>query len=245
MSDEPTASSPQPDFAPAISTGAGRRTLVWLIVGVVGAGLALWGVAAGLPLREWARDGLDALRAAGPWWFFGAMAVLPAIGFPLLPFALAAGPAFAPTLGAAAVAGCAVAAVAVDTLLGYWLSKRALRPLVQRILARFGYRVPVLPPGTAWHAVLLVRLAPGLPFWVQSYALGLMRVPLLPYVVVSTAVPALYLVGAIYGGDALWHGHVKAGLIAFGAVGLVAAAIQLWRKCRASSSRAPSNDEPK
>ena len=45
------------------------------------------------------RRGIAFFREAGPWPFFIAMAVLPAVGFPLSPFALAAGPVFGPTLG--------------------------------------------------------------------------------------------------------------------------------------------------
>ena len=212
-----------------------RRTLLLLLLASLVAGAAIWFAATGLPLKLWLAQGLEALRRAGPWWFFAAMALLPAIGFPLLPFALTAGPAFVPSLGAPTVVACAVLATACDSLLGYWLARGALRPLSRRVLARFGYAVPALPAGTAWQAVLIVRLAPGLPFWVQSYLLGVMRVPLLPYLVVSTAVPAGYLAAAIYGGDALLHGRTKVALLALAAFGLIAAGIQFWRRYRAAS----------
>jgi uncharacterized membrane protein YdjX (TVP38/TMEM64 family) len=207
-----------------------------LIVGAIVVGLAIWAVAAGLPVRAWADDGLAALRAAGPLCFFTAMAVLPAFGFPMLPFVLAAGPTFGPTLGPAVVVGCAVAAIAVNTLLGYWLAHRALRPLALRVLARFGCRVPALPPGTVWQVVFVVRLTPGLPFWVQSYLLGMMRVALVPYVVASTMVPACYVTAAIYGGDALLRGRTGTALVALAAFGLIGGAIQFWRRWRAHRS---------
>ena len=40
-----------------------------------------------------------ALREAGPAVFFAAMALLPAVGFPMMAFTRAAGPVFGPTLG--------------------------------------------------------------------------------------------------------------------------------------------------
>lgn len=174
--------------------------------------------------------GVRHLQDAGPWWFFAGMAILPAFGFPLLPFTLAAGPAFSARLGLPVVALCAVASVSVNTALSYWLSGRALRPLVHRVIARLGYRLPDLPAHADWEVAVIVRLAPGLPFWAQSYFLGMLRLPWLPYIVVSTAIPSLYLVGVIVAGDALWSGRMKPALIAFGAVGFVACALKFWRK---------------
>ncbi|MEY2881137.1 MAG: hypothetical protein RLZZ15_3517 [Verrucomicrobiota bacterium] len=221
--------APAPSLPSSAPPAARRRP--WLLVGGGVAVVAvLGGIAWGVDAGRWANEVIGALRAAGPVVFFAAMAVLPAVGFPLLPFALVAGPAFTPALGVGRVCACAVAAVSANTLLGYWLARRALRPVVERVLPRFGYAVPSLPAGTGWHAVLFVRLAPGLPFCVQSYVLGLLRVPLVPYLVLSTAIPAGYLVAAIAGLGALQQGRTKAALIALAVVGALAAGVQLWRR---------------
>ena len=170
------------------------------------------------------------LRIAGPWVFFLAMVILPAFGFPLLPFALAAGPAFGPALGTLNVALCACLAVAGNVALSYLLARRVLGPKIIGLLDRLGYRLPALPPGTAWHAVLMLRLAPGLPFWVQSYALGLMGVAWVPYFVVSTLVPSFYLSGVIIFGEAIWQGRTQTALLGAMVAGACAAGVGLWRR---------------
>lgn len=178
------------------------------------------------------------LQAAGPLVFYAGMAVLPAVGFPLLPFSLAAGPVFGAVLGVPVVIACAVAAVLANVALSYALAARWLRPLILRLLGRLGYRLPVLPAGSAWQVVWLVRLMPGLPFWTQSYILGLMRVPFVPYLVVSTLLPAGYISGTIIFGDALFKGHMKPALVGFAILGFCAAGVRLWRKRRAARAAA-------
>lgn len=171
-------------------------------------------------LRQAIADCIGWLRMAGPGTFFGGMAVLPAVGFPLFPFTLAAGPAFGETMGGVNVALCALAAVAVNVTLSYWLARTVFRAVVQRVMVWMGFRLPELPQGAAWEAAFIVRLVPGLPFCVQSYLMGLMRLPVLPYTVASVSVPAIYIFGVVLGGEALWNGRMKTGMtIAFGAVG--------------------------
>ncbi len=170
------------------------------------------------------------LREAGPGAFFVAMALLPAVGFPLMAFTLAAGPVFGPTLGAGWVIAWSLTAVVFNLLLTYWLANRALRPLVHRLLAYFESRLPESPAGGAWQLTLIVRLTPGPPFWVQSYLLGLIRVPLVPYLVVSTSVIAGYIIALVFGGEAIAKGS---GRLAFAAVGILVVSVvtlQLLRK---------------
>lgn len=183
---------------------------------------------------------LGELRRGGPWVFFLAMAILPAFGFPLLPFALMAGPAFNPVFGAARVTAFALAAVAFNVALTYVLSRHLLGRFIHGLLERLGYRLPELPAGTSWQVVLGVRLAPGLPFWSQSYLLGLIGVPWIPYIVISTAVPSVYLAATIALGSAAWDGHLRAALLAFALVGCFACALSVWRTMLA---RAPVRAE--
>jgi uncharacterized membrane protein YdjX (TVP38/TMEM64 family) len=170
------------------------------------------------------------LRAAGPAVFFAAMALLPAVGFPLMPFTLAAGPVFGPTMGVGWVIVCAILAVMVNVTLTYWLAARALHPWVIRLVARLGYRLPQSGHDTAWQLAAVVRLAPGPPFWLQSYVLGLARVAFVPYLVVSTVVPAGYIAGVVLGGDALYQGGATAAWFGLGLVVLAAVVIHLLRR---------------
>jgi uncharacterized membrane protein YdjX (TVP38/TMEM64 family) len=209
---------------------ARRRRGRYVLLGLVGvlllAGVLAWrGDVGGL-----AREAVNGIRAAGPWAFFIGMAVLPALGFPVLPFVLTVGPSFAPALGIGVTVACGVAALTINALLTYLLAARALRPVMQRLLAWLGYRLPEPPQGSDWQIVFLVRLMPGLPFWLQGYLLGMMRLPLLPYMVGSVFVPGVYVVAATVGGAALMQGRGGVALWALAGAGILAAVLHLLRK---------------
>jgi uncharacterized membrane protein YdjX (TVP38/TMEM64 family) len=191
-------------------------------------------------LREAADAVVLGLREAGPAVFFVAMAVLPAAGFPLMAFTLAAGPVFGPALGVGWVIVWSLAAVVGNLLLTYWLANRALRPLVSRLLTYFEFALPDVAAAGAWQIALIVRLTPGPPFWAQSYLLGLIRVPLVPYLIVSTSVMAGYIVALVCGGVALANGNGRRAFVAAGILVVAVAALQLWRK-RTARKRAAAD----
>lgn len=177
------------------------------------------------------------LREAGPLMFFTAMAVLPALGFPLMPFTLIAGPVFGPQLGVGPTIACAITAVAANVAMSYWLAARLMRRCVLRLAEWLGYRLPELPTGTAWQLVTVVRLAPGLPFWMQSYLLGVIRAPLPAYLTLSTLIPAFYIAATIAGGNALVRGNGRTLLLALALLGFAAASVHLWRRARSTRTR--------
>ncbi len=185
---------------------------------------------------------VDGLREAGPGVFFVAMALLPAVGFPLIAFTFAAGPVFGPSLGTGWVVVWSLTAVLTNLLLTYWLSNRALRPLVGRLLAYFEFSLPERPPGGAWHVALIVRVTPGPPFWVQSYVLGLMRVPLVPYLAVSMMVMTGFIVALVFGGEAIFQGNGRLAFVAIGVLGGSIAVMQLLRQRAAQRMIAASRD---
>jgi uncharacterized membrane protein YdjX (TVP38/TMEM64 family) len=218
------------DFVSSPTGQRWRKKHLWLaaaLAGVVAVGII---IALKLAVRPALESAILALREAGPVVFFGAMALLPAVGFPLMAFTLAAGPVFGPTLGTVGVIGWSLAAVLANLLLTYWLADRALRPLVSRVLAWFEFRLPEAGPGGAWQLVMVVRLAPGLPFWVQSYLLGVIRVPLIPYLAVSMLVMTGFLVALVCGGEAVFQGNGRLALVAVCALGFTLALRQLLRK---------------
>jgi uncharacterized membrane protein YdjX (TVP38/TMEM64 family) len=191
--------------------------------------LLVW-LALNADVRAGAEGMVLALRRAGPVAFFLAMALLPAVGFPMMAFTLAAGPLFGPTLGPGWVIVWALAAVTVNLLLSYWLATRALRPVVRGVLAWFALPLPEIPAGGSWQLALIVRLTPGPPFWAQSYLLGVMRVPLLPYLTVSLLVMAGYIVALVLGGDAITQGNGRLALAAAGLLVVVSAGWHLLRR---------------
>ncbi len=170
------------------------------------------------------------LREAGPWVYFGAMGLLPVIGFPLAPFNLAAGPAFVPALGLPAVILLACAAIGVNVTLTYCLSKYTLRPLAARTAAWLGYSIPEIPADKHLAAAFLVRATPGPPFFLQSCLLGIAGVPFLPYMIASLSVAGTYAALVIAGGDALMNGQTRIVLLCCAGLGLLATVLRLLRR---------------
>jgi uncharacterized membrane protein YdjX (TVP38/TMEM64 family) len=149
------------------------------------------------------------ITSCGPWAFFAAMALLPAVGMPLMAFSLTAGPAFGPSMGIGWVVVAGLAAITFNMLLTYWLARRALRPFLEKIMKRWGQRLPKLDGADTTDLTLAVRVIPGIPFFVQNYMLGLANAPLGQYLLISCVAQWTYAAGFILFGDALLHGKGK------------------------------------
>lgn len=212
------------------------RTALCVTILIAAVALLVWSVDLGALVKQC----IGFLREAGPGPFFMAMAVLPVVGFPLSPFTFVAGPVFGPTMGVGTVIACAILATVVNVALSYWVAARALRPLMVRLLAWLGYALPVLSAGAGWEIVVLVRLVPGLPFFAQSFLLGIARVPFGSYLLVSTLVPAGYITATVLTGDALMHGDRRMLAVGGAVFVVVAAGLHRLRKRLAASSRRES-----
>lgn len=197
-----------------------RALLLKLAVGGVAVLVAAVLVARGLDLKSLVAQGLALIRDAGPVVFFSSMALLPSIGVPMSPFALTAGSVFAPTLGMPLVIFLALSAVTFNILFSYYLASRAFRPLLEKLMVKLGYKLPEVAEGDVADLIILLRVTPGVPFPVQNYLLGLARVPVVKYAVISCAIQCTFITVFILFGDALLHGKGKLAL--FGLCGLVA-----------------------
>lgn len=216
---------------------ARRKRLLWILAGLTLIGAALGVLAWQLNLGELMRRCLETVRAEGAAVFFVAMAVLPLFGFPLSAFILSAGPVFAPSLGPGVVIACAMAALAFNVSLSYWFAAFALRPWMERVIIWLGYPVPQLPAGREWEFNLVLRVVPGVPFFVQNYVLGLARVRFGIYMLVAMAVPSVYLMIAVLAGDALAQGDQRKLMIAGVLFAVVGASLHVLRK-RLAAKRA-------
>lgn len=200
-----------------------KRLLVKLaVLGVIVITVAVLALK-GIDIRHQIELGLGLLRQAGPLAFFAAMALAPAAGVPMSLFTFTAAPAFAEELGMGTVIFAAILAVAVNMAVTYWLAAYAMRPLLTKLLARLGYRMPVIETGDMTDMIVIIRVTPALPFFAQNYLLGLAAAPFIKYMVVSCLISGTMNVAFIAFGDALLHGKGKVGLIVFIViVGLVA-----------------------
>lgn len=179
-----------------------------------------------LPVRAW----VEQIAAMGPGPFLLALAVLPAFGAPVSVFYLVAGAVFAAHGGLGmALIGC-FAAISVNVALTYAMGRWLMHPVIERLVRRFGWKVPKVQHEDRWVVALLLRITPGPPFFVQSYLLALGRVPFGVYMVVSVAVAFPLSAPVIYFGDSLAAG--SSGKLVFGVLFIIAVAliIRLVRK---------------
>ncbi len=207
-----------PEEKPAPKKGLIAKLVILAVVVLVAGVLVLHGV----DLGAWVMQALTVIRDAGPWAFFAAMAILPAFGAPLMFFALSAGPAFSEQLGIPGVLAAYAAAIGINIALTYWLARFGVRPWVERMVTRMGYRIPQFDEEEQFEVTLLVRVTPGPPFFVQSYLLGLGNVAFFTYLWISWAIAMVYAVGFVVFGSALIHG--KGGAAVMG-VSLVIAGV--------------------
>ena len=170
------------------------------------------------------------MAAAGPAVFFGAMAVLPAVGVPNSPFALTAGPVFGERLGLPVVALLGLTAITLNLTLTYWVARRWPRPLCKRMLERFGYELPAVATGDVTDLIVLIRVTPVLPFFSQNYLLGLADVPFVRYLLISVAIQGSLNAGFILFGDALNKGQGKMALTSVLLIATLAMGTHLLRK---------------
>lgn len=216
----------------AMSSATGTKPFPWVklaVLAVAGLGLAVL-LLRGLNVREVVEQLLELIRSAGPVVFFLAMAILPALGVPILTFALTAGPVFGEQLGLPLVLALSLTAVTINIVFTFFLARGAFRPLLVRVFARLGYRLPQVDPGDETGLIVIVRVTPGVPFPVQNYLLGLSGVRFARYLWISLAVTFVYQTGFVLFGDALLQGKAKVVLLAVSLLVAAAAATHLLRR---------------
>jgi len=151
-------------------------------------------------------DIVDAVRRAGPVPYFAAYAILPAFGVPISLFNLTVAPTFAPTLHLGWVIVLSALCMAFNLSFSYWLARYALRPLVEKLVKRLGYTLPVIPRDEHVTASVLLRVVPGAPYAVQSFILGLAKVRFPTYIVVSFIAQFGYALAMILLGKSFTQG---------------------------------------
>jgi uncharacterized membrane protein YdjX (TVP38/TMEM64 family) len=171
-----------------------RLAGVALVLGV-GALLLAWklGVDGAAVKSAWKQaEGFLILR---PWLLFAGLVVLPALPIPTSALLLLAGTVWRDR----PVMACAICllAMALNMSWTYWMAARPGRGLVVKLLTVMGLQIPELPKGNDLRAILLMRLTPGFPFFVQNYLLGFFRVPFRLYLPVSIGCNGMVSVGVI------------------------------------------------
>ncbi|MEO5917106.1 MAG: VTT domain-containing protein [Luteolibacter sp.] len=103
-------------------------------------------------------------------------------------------------------------AMALNLSWTYWVAARPGRGWVEKFLATGSFRIPDLPRGDHLKLILIMRLTPGFPFFVQNYVLGFMRPPFFLYLPVSLLCSGVIGTGIVLSGVGLADGKLMPAL---------------------------------
>ena len=185
---------------------------------------------------------LDLIRwveSRGMFTFFAAMTLLPLAGVPITLFYLAAGVVFDPPVN---IAGTA-AALALNHLLAYALARRTLKPGLDVLLRKSGFRLPKPGRRNPLYTALFLKLTPGPPFILRSYMMAMAGIPLKTYLLVSWPLSMAYALPAILLGESAMEGRTGLGMLALGILLVLALLTQFLRK-RYLERRAAVDGDP-
>lgn len=176
-----------------------------LFVGCAVLGSAwLLGVDTRLVLNLW--ESIKTFLIKHPSVFFVAMVILPALPVPTSALQLTAGiiwrerPLMACSL-------CLVAMI-MNLSLTYWIAAGPARRLVEKLLNSTSYRLPELIRGDHIKLILILKLTPGIPFFIQNYLSGFFRAPFRLFLVVSILSNGIFGVGVVLSGVGIGDGKL-------------------------------------
>jgi uncharacterized membrane protein YdjX (TVP38/TMEM64 family) len=174
----------------------------------------------------WRSGALQAwLGGARPIPFFVAMAVLPALGVPMTPLFILAGVTFGRWLGLLG----SLAALALNLTGCYWIARSGMRRWLVTVLSQVGYQLPDLTQKDkrARRFVVTVKVTPGVPGFLKTYALGAAGVPFALFFFWSMLISGVYAAGLVLIGDSLLEHRPGPGVVA--AIVLLVLGIVVWR----------------
>ena len=156
-------------------------------------------------LPAWAQTALESLRGVPPLLFFSAFIVATFLPVPVGLFYLAAGVVYGIVPALAWIAGSLV----VSNLLIHSASKSFLRPSLESLVTRRGHRIPRFEsPLDEALFITLIRLTPGVPYFLQNVILAVADLDLMRFVVLSVALQMVYVTGFVVLGRSALDGQL-------------------------------------
>lgn len=175
--------------------------------------------------RWW--DLLKEFLVKNPWALFAAIVILPGFPVPLSALLFTAGAVWREQ----PVMACLLCLLAITLNLTwtYWLAAGPGRNLVEKMLIAAAVKIPDLPKGDHVKLILILKLTPGIPHFIQNYLLGFLRVPFLLYLPVAVACHGFIGTGMVLSGVGLGNGKI---IPALTGISLVAIGILLTQLIR-------------
>ncbi|TVP78065.1 MAG: DedA family protein [Puniceicoccaceae bacterium] len=143
---------------------------------------------------------------ARPWALFLVLATLPGLGVPSSPLIILFGAVLGPRFGLPLTVVMSITAQSICTI---WTYALAAGPLRQFLLQTFfrNRPLPEISSGNAVRLGLILRLTPGVPYALQNIVLGLVGMRFRPYLLVSIPTIALWNLGFVVTGGAIFEGR--------------------------------------
>ncbi len=184
-----------------------RIALICLTGIGIGALLVAWKMGVDLAVLKGLWERCKDYLADHPSALFWAIVFLPALPIPTSALLVTAGIVWRDR----PVMACLLCllAMALNLSWTYWLAARPARGFVEKLIASGSFQIPDLPRGDHLKLILVMRLTPGFPFFVQNYVLGFMRAPFLLYLPVSLLCSGFIGTGVVLGGVGLGGGKLK------------------------------------
>ena len=200
-----------------------------LLVLGTGAVLLAWKLGMDGALLKSGWKAMEVFLMDRPWLLFAGLVVLPGLLVPTSALLVLAGTVWRVHPVIACVA-CLVA-TAMNMTWTYWVAARPGRKLVERLLAATTIRIPELPQGNHLRMILILRLTPGLPLFLQNYLLGFFRVPFRMYLPVSMGCNGLITIGVVLSTAGVANGSLLPVISGLAIVGLGLVVVQ-WVKAK-------------
>lgn len=163
------------------------------------------GVTTGQALPAWAQTALESVRSAPRPLFFAAFVVATFLPLPIGLFYLTAGVAYGIAPALAWIAGSLV----VSNLILHAASRSFLRPSLEAMISRRGHRIPRFDSALDEALfITLIRLTPGIPYFLQNLILACARLDLMRFMVLSVAIQMIYVTGFVVLGRSALDGQL-------------------------------------
>lgn len=171
------------------------------------------------------RDLLADFGAQHPWSLFLAIAILPGFGFPVSLLVVLAG-AIWPTAPWLSVL-IALAALGLNMIWTHFVASGPAGSRIRTLLPDRWSRLFTLRAENHFRLACILRLTPGIPFFVQNYALGLCGVPLRHSLAIGLPINILYVAGFVLTGGAIFEGKLGLALAGIGLLVAVGLALRI------------------
>ncbi len=187
-----------------------RLALVCVCGLVLATGVVAWKMGVDLAALKGLWEQVNAYLVKHPSALFWALVFLPGLPIPTSALLFTAGVVWRDR----PVMACLLSLLAITLNLSwtYWLAAGPARRLVEKMLAASEIQIPDLPRGDHLKLILVMKLTPGFPFFVQNYLLGFLRAPFHLYLPISILCNGIIGTGVVLSGVGLADGKLMPAL---------------------------------